>query len=254
MTKTDLEIIKRSPATRGPKPARTPTRGLPGRGAKGTPRRVEHDLSSSDGVIKPTTAEERPARARSKRVPRAPRAPFVLLVVGLLCGGLVSLLLLNMVLAQDSIAADSLRTQTNDILRKAQEVKQDNMRREQPANMAAEAERLGERTAWKSPDFVDPDRPDNLTGRSVDTRERSSAASGTEGGTPGGTGPTNAIPNGTTPNGTGQSTGSPAGSPDTGEANTGAPGAAGGPRTVDAGTAGRPAEGPAAERQADPVR
>ncbi|MET7465646.1 hypothetical protein ABZS51_35200, partial [Nonomuraea sp. NPDC005501] len=40
---------------------------------------------------------------------RRQRAPFVLLVVGLLCGGLVSLLLLNTVLAQDSITASRLR-------------------------------------------------------------------------------------------------------------------------------------------------
>ena len=53
------------------------------------------------------------ARVRAAAVQRRParrqRAPFVLLVVGLLCGGLVSLLLLNTVLAQDSIADARLR-------------------------------------------------------------------------------------------------------------------------------------------------
>ncbi|MFC4589834.1 hypothetical protein [Sphaerisporangium corydalis] len=62
----------------------------------------------------------RPAAAKAAvKAPRrvlpargAPKAPFVLLVVGLLCGGLVSLLLLNTVLAKDSFRMRDLRDST----------------------------------------------------------------------------------------------------------------------------------------------
>lgn len=139
-------------------------------------------------MIRPTPAAESPAPAPVRRRARAPRAPFVLLLVGLLCGGLVSLLLLKTVLAQDSFEATTLRNETNDILRKAERVRQDNVVREQPRNMANEAARLGERPAWGSPDFVDPDNPTALTGRSSEKAppapagSATGAASGTAGG------------------------------------------------------------------------
>ncbi|WP_165900912.1 hypothetical protein [Microbispora triticiradicis] len=52
---------------------------------------------------------------------RPPRAPFVLLVVGLMCGGLVTLLLLNTVLAQDSFKLTDLRSSIDDLHRQAAE-------------------------------------------------------------------------------------------------------------------------------------
>ncbi|MEV0968639.1 hypothetical protein [Microtetraspora glauca] len=68
------------------------------------------------GAVPKTAA----AAARGGR--RPPRAPFVLLVVGLLCGGLVSLLLLNTVLAQDSFELSDLRSGTERLRQQADQL------------------------------------------------------------------------------------------------------------------------------------
>ncbi|WP_433347892.1 hypothetical protein ACQP25_31765 [Microtetraspora malaysiensis] len=107
------------PAPARPAPARpAPVREAPAAGATTTaepvalrrPRRAARSASSATGA----------AAARSGR--RPPRAPFVLLVVGLLCGGLVSLLLLNTVLAQDSFELSDLRSGTERLRQQADEL------------------------------------------------------------------------------------------------------------------------------------
>ncbi|MBB5131704.1 hypothetical protein HNP84_001417 [Thermocatellispora tengchongensis] len=101
----------------------------------------------------------RPLAARPgipRRRGRAPRAPFVLLVVGLMCGGLVSLLLLNTVLAQDSFRADELRNGNKEILLKKEQLKQKNAQREMPEQVAEEALRNGMRPD-NSPNIIVPD-------------------------------------------------------------------------------------------------
>ncbi|WP_066935832.1 hypothetical protein [Microtetraspora fusca] len=110
-----------------------PARPAPARQAPARPAPVREAPAAG-----PTTTAEpvalrrtrRPARsaapatdaaaARSGR--RPPRAPFVLLVVGLLCGGLVSLLLLNTVLAQDSFELSDLRSGTERLRQQADEL------------------------------------------------------------------------------------------------------------------------------------
>ncbi|MGI5490645.1 hypothetical protein [Microtetraspora malaysiensis] len=107
------------PAPARPAPARpAPVREAPAAGATTTaepvalrrPRRAARSAPSATGA----------AAARSGR--RPPRAPFVLLVVGLLCGGLVSLLLLNTVLAQDSFELSDLRSGTERLRQQADEL------------------------------------------------------------------------------------------------------------------------------------
>ncbi|WP_433215514.1 hypothetical protein [Microtetraspora malaysiensis] len=107
------------PAPARPTPARpAPVREAPEAGATTTaepvalrrPRRAARSAASATGA----------AAARSGR--RPPRAPFVLLVVGLLCGGLVSLLLLNTVLAQDSFELSDLRSGTERLRQQADEL------------------------------------------------------------------------------------------------------------------------------------
>ncbi|WP_143590195.1 hypothetical protein [Thermoactinospora rubra] len=98
----------------------------------------------------PTAPAARPA-AQARRVPadrvrlprRKQRAPFVLLVVGLMCGGLVSLLLLNTVLAQDSIKAGELREQIAHAKRESERAKTENLRLDQPEQLARFAEGQG---------------------------------------------------------------------------------------------------------------
>ncbi|MEU8269486.1 hypothetical protein AB0B89_20290, partial [Sphaerisporangium sp. NPDC049002] len=119
----------------GERPSRAP-------GGVAAPPRPERTVPSGPGRTVPSgpgrtvrrSAAPRPARrgaatrpaagggaAQGTRRASAPRAPFVLLVVGLLCGGLVSLLLLNLVLAQDSFRVNDLRKTTEQLRQQAQD-------------------------------------------------------------------------------------------------------------------------------------
>ncbi|MEU4540211.1 hypothetical protein AB0G15_35760 [Streptosporangium sp. NPDC023825] len=90
---------------------------------------------------------------------RPPRAPFLLLVVGLLCGGLVSLLLLNAVLAQDSFRANGLRKEISDLRIQKETKKSANMRREMPDAVARSNELQGLGPDWDTARVIDPDKP-----------------------------------------------------------------------------------------------
>src|SRR5690606_7137189 len=131
-------------ATRGQRTARVtraPRRGAP---------RPTASRTTADRPSRQRTLRDRPARVRQPAVRRAtsgarprpggrvrpPRTPFVLLVVGLLCGGLVSLLLLNIVLARDSFTATELRRQNKEISLQREKVMLDNVRLEGPAEVA----------------------------------------------------------------------------------------------------------------------
>lgn len=126
------------------------------RGKAGTRERVAGGAGASrtvterprTGARKRPHASPEPRRAAIGRPVRRQRAPFVLLVVGLLCGGLVTLLLLNTVLAQDSMTASNLvdeistaRQQNEDLQRKIEEEKL-------PGRVAERAEDLGLRRDW----------------------------------------------------------------------------------------------------------
>ncbi|ETK36388.1 hypothetical protein MPTA5024_09275, partial [Microbispora sp. ATCC PTA-5024] len=92
-----------------------------------------------------------PAVRRAFR--RPPRAPFVLLVAGLMCGGLVTLLLLNTVLAQDSFKLSDLRSSIDELHQQA--AAQENQLRvwSQP-NALSEAAREYLRDDKSAPQFV----------------------------------------------------------------------------------------------------
>ncbi|MDF5756856.1 hypothetical protein [Spongiactinospora sp. TRM90649] len=83
--------------------------------------------------------------ARRRTGGRAPRAPFVLLLVGLLCGGLVSLLLLTTVLAQDSVEADKLRSDNKRIKLETERQRLENVKQDTAAALAERAARHGSR-------------------------------------------------------------------------------------------------------------
>ncbi|WP_336209117.1 hypothetical protein [Nonomuraea sp. LPB2021202275-12-8] len=96
---------------------------------------------------RPATERPRPA---AQRRPARQRAPFVLLVVGLLCGGLVSLLLLNTVLAQDSITASTLMDEISAARLQNEDLKRQLEQDKQPAVIAKHAEDLGMEPALDS--------------------------------------------------------------------------------------------------------
>ncbi|WP_156325605.1 hypothetical protein [Nonomuraea sp. SBT364] len=126
--------------TRPAEEARTGTR--PGVGTPTRRPRTDRGRGVAGGGA---TVRRRPARRQ--------RAPFVLLVVGLLCGGLVSLLLLNTVLAQDSITASTLVDEIAAERQQNEDLKRKNEAGKLPTEIARRAEELGMRPAW---DKVNP--------------------------------------------------------------------------------------------------
>ncbi|QYC40681.1 hypothetical protein Nocox_15330 [Nonomuraea coxensis DSM 45129] len=90
--------------------------------------------------------QARPAGAR--RPARRQRTPFVLLVVGLMSGGLVSLLLLNTMLAQDAITDAKLREQIAVARQENEKIEQDYQRKTQPGVIAELAEQQGQHPDW----------------------------------------------------------------------------------------------------------
>ncbi|WP_433497014.1 hypothetical protein ACQP1K_18805 [Sphaerimonospora sp. CA-214678] len=111
------------------------------------------------GTIGVRTPRATPPAGVSAAVRRAPKAPFVLLVIGLMCGGLVTLLLLNTMLAQGSYKESDLRSSINQL-------------REQAAleeKLAREAEQPEALTSMVPPGLVKDDSPPSfITSRPVD--------------------------------------------------------------------------------------
>lgn len=142
-----------APGTTAPKQAqtgRTATRPLaPGRTApKPAPK------SESSAVRE---------AADTERYSAPPRAPFVLLIVGLLAGALVGLLLLNTVLAQDAFSLSELQRNNQQLEQRKQALQEAIYREESPSVLAQEAKALG------MVPIVNPAYIDRKTGRVIQT-------------------------------------------------------------------------------------
>jgi hypothetical protein len=85
----------------------------------------------------------RPATARTR--PRHPRAPFILLLVGLLGGALVSLLVISTTLAEGSYRITSLQQQNANLAKQESTLTQQVAQASAPAQVAQEAEEFGMR-------------------------------------------------------------------------------------------------------------
>lgn len=83
----------------------------------------------------------------------------MLLVVGLLCGGLVSLLLLNTVLAEDYYKANELRDANSQLRLKKEELKNANARMEMPGELSKNSANQGLEPDWDRAEVITPDRP-----------------------------------------------------------------------------------------------
>ena len=91
------------------------------------------------------TPPRRPDRTVERRAATAPQAPFAFLVVGLLGGALVSLLLLNTVLAQQAFTRSELRRENQRLDEREQGLREDIAREDGPEILHAKARRLGMR-------------------------------------------------------------------------------------------------------------
>ncbi|MBB4915852.1 hypothetical protein [Streptosporangium saharense] len=145
LTRSEQDV--RSTPVRGGRPRTTPqvrrtrpARNVPAAGAAGAARPAAASASASRGR-------------------KAPRTPFVLLVVGLLCGGLVSLLVLNTILNQDSFRANELRNGNNELRQKKESLKHQNALMDTPEWLAGNVEKQGLAPDWDNPNVMVPDRP-----------------------------------------------------------------------------------------------
>ncbi len=75
--------------------------------------------------------------------PRHPRAPFILLLVGLLGGALVSLLVISTTLAEGSYRITNLQQQNANLAKQEQLLTQQVAQASSPTQIAQEAEQLG---------------------------------------------------------------------------------------------------------------
>jgi hypothetical protein len=134
----------------------------------------------------------RPVRTVARRGTTAPRAPFAVLIVGLLGGALVGLLLLNTALAQQSFTLSDVQRENQQLDEHKQALQEDIARETSPEVLHAEARALGMRDA-EQPGFVDP-RTGRTAGNSARPRGLPDAKTpgGAAGHVPGG--PTALVP------------------------------------------------------------
>ncbi len=152
----DIPPSRGAPKGRGTPPGRTmppPAREMPpGRAARPGPKdpgtrpvsAPRHTRPLTGPRTKPATRPSvRPAAARAR--PRHPRAPFILLLVGLLGGALVSLLVISTTLAEGSYRITSLQQQNANLAKQEQLLTEQVAQASSPAQIAQEAEQFGMR-------------------------------------------------------------------------------------------------------------
>src|SRR5512142_1843952 len=138
MPRTPRTVPGRGPAVRpGKVTAPRHTRPEPRPGAAGSGPRPGTGLGTRPGT-RPVPRTARP-RARSSRT------PFILLLVGLLGGALVSLLVISTTLAQGAFRITSLQEQNANLAREQQTLTNEVAQAGNPAVIAQKAERLGMR-------------------------------------------------------------------------------------------------------------
>lgn len=98
----------------------------------------------------------RDRRGARSRAATAARAPFVILVVTLLAGGLISLLLLNAAVNQDSFRLNKLEKETTDYTDEQQQLQQEVDQYGAPGTLERKARELG-MVPGGNPAFLNPD-------------------------------------------------------------------------------------------------
>ncbi|MBB6172457.1 cell division protein FtsL [Nocardiopsis mwathae] len=88
-------------------------------------------------------APERTSAPQRRPASRAPRMPFVLLVLGLLGGAMISLLTLRTVLIEDAFAITELEQEYRDLSHQEEALREDVIALEAPDRIASEAEAMG---------------------------------------------------------------------------------------------------------------
>ncbi|WP_046472552.1 hypothetical protein, partial [Allosalinactinospora lopnorensis] len=83
------------------------------------------------------------AASRQRPAPHAPRMPFVLLILGLLSGALISLLALRTMLIEDAFAISQLQQENRELAEREEALREEVIHLESPEEVAKAAEELG---------------------------------------------------------------------------------------------------------------
>jgi hypothetical protein len=140
-------------------PPRTPgpSRQAPGRGVPPSSPRHTRPFTGpgtrpvAEPAARPAKPTTRPATRPAGRSaigrtrPRRPRAPFILLLVGLLGGALISLLVISTTLAEGSYRITNLQQQNANLAKQEQLLTQQVAQASSPTQIAQEAEQFGMR-------------------------------------------------------------------------------------------------------------
>ena len=153
--------------------------------------RTRRETESSSPASTPSARAEQTARPRPSS--GRPRAPFVLLILCLLGGALVSLLVLNTVLARDAYTLSALERSERQFTQQKQALTEEIAREEAPGRLALKARNQG-MVQPSEPAFIDPGNG-RVTGEKT-VRPVPSAAAAAAGiiGVPGAVVPGDGIP------------------------------------------------------------
>jgi hypothetical protein len=139
-------------APRHTRPFADPATGLVAEPAARPARPAPPAKPTTNPTTRPTTKRAtrptarptaRPVMGRTR--PRHPRAPFILLLIGLLGGALVSLLVISTTLAEGSYRITNLQQQNANLAKQEQLLAQQVAQASSPAQIAQEAEQFGMR-------------------------------------------------------------------------------------------------------------
>ncbi|GAA3242824.1 hypothetical protein [Actinocorallia longicatena] len=191
-------IERRSAPPRGTPPA-APQEKPRRKGASGRAPQTEPKTEPKTGAkTRPKPQPEKqadPVKTVSPRSTGRPRAPFVLLIISLLGGALVSLLLLNTMLARDAYTLTELEGNVHKLDQQQQALRENNVREAAPAQVAQKARNLG-MVQPTQPAFIDPSdgRVSGPVVRPVPTPAAAAAAAAGIIGVPGAVVPGDGIP------------------------------------------------------------
>ena len=137
------DTMRRTAGSPRQAPGRTAPRTVPGRRPDPknpqSPKNTRTRPVTSPRHTRPVTGLNTPARTRS------PRMPFILLLVGLLGGALVSLLVISTTLAQGAFQITNLQEQNANLARQEQTLSNEVAQAGNPAVIAQQAKQLGMR-------------------------------------------------------------------------------------------------------------
>ncbi|WP_435105796.1 hypothetical protein [Nocardiopsis synnemataformans] len=137
---------------------RTDTRRAPARGGKAPAGKAPaRPKRATKPPAKPTPAPAGRTRSGDGAQGRAPRIPFVLLILFLLGATLVSLLVLRSVVAEEAFAISNLKEENRELSYEEQQGRRTVAELESSGRISDEAEAMGMEQGGEPPLFLDPD-------------------------------------------------------------------------------------------------